>query len=296
MNHAQTDSRPNGGPRRTIEPAVGALLSYRRELRAHARLPAEHERELAQRARAGDRAATRRLVESNLATVLPIAMQYRRWGVDVEDVIQQGNLGLLKAIERFDPTRGTCLSTYARHWIRAEIGEYVARYHRVVRLGSSKGERRALRLHRRAPSADAAALAEGAGLSAERAAALLAVLGGHDVSLSPTEEGRSPLDLLTAAGDSPEQAVCEADAGQRLRAEVQAAVARLSAREREVVERRLLSEAPATLEELGRTWGVTKERARQIEAETKARMRRALGPALAGSEQLSRGRTSSADR
>jgi RNA polymerase sigma-32 factor len=276
----------NLGPIPTMQRAAasrpGALTCYRAELSAHHRVPTDHERELARRAQAGDRAARRRLVESNLATVLPIAMKYRCWGVDVEDVIQQGNLGLLKAIERFDPARGHCLSTYARHWIRAEIGEYVARYHRIVRLGSSKGDRRALRLHRRAQIRDAAALSASAGLSEERAAALLAVLGGHDVSLSPTEDGRSVLDVLPATGDSPEQALCDEDARQRLRDTVSAAVAQLAPREQELVRRRLLAEEPATLEDLGRAWGVSKERARQIEVGVKERLRRALSPLSPG--------------
>src|SRR5581483_8091630 len=119
-----------------------AFSLYRAELAEQATLTPEAERDLAQRYRKGDRAAGQRLVEACLPFVMTIALEYRRWGVPMEDIVQEGNIGLLKAAERFDPERGCRLATYAAYWIRAEIREYVARGYRIVRLGSSKSERR----------------------------------------------------------------------------------------------------------------------------------------------------------
>ena len=97
---------------------------------------------------AGDQHAGTQIVEACLPFVVSIALEYRRWGVPLEDIIQQGNVGLLKAAAKFDPERECRLATYAAYWIRAEIREYVVRAFRVVRLGTTKGERRALRAYR----------------------------------------------------------------------------------------------------------------------------------------------------
>src|SRR5689334_13402704 len=114
-----------------------AFSAYRTQLANRATLTPEAERELAIRFKAGDRLAGHKLVEACLPFVMTIALEYRRWGLPLEDVVQEGNIGLLKAAERFDPDRGCRLATYAAYWIRAEIREYVARGYRIVRLGSS---------------------------------------------------------------------------------------------------------------------------------------------------------------
>src|SRR5208282_411377 len=100
--------------------------------------------------------------------VISIAVEYRRWGVPLEDIIQQGNLGLLRAARKFDVTRECRLATYAAYWIRAEIREYVVRGFRVVRLGTTKSERRALRTYRTTGESDPERLAASSGLTPER--------------------------------------------------------------------------------------------------------------------------------
>jgi RNA polymerase sigma-32 factor len=252
-----------------------AFSSYRAELTNHPILRPDAERELALRWRAGDRDAGRRLIEACLPFVVTIALEYRRWGLPMEDIVQEGNIGLLKAADRFDPDRGCRLATYAAYWIRAEIREHVARCYRIVRLGSSKSERRALRIYRRTHEKDPEALAELSGLTRERAAELLPLLMARDVSLdrAPVDDGLAPLDRLASPECSPEDATCAADEQRRLSQVLRQVVSELSPRERIIVRRRWLTENPATLEELGATFGVSKERVRQLEERAKKRMR-----------------------
>jgi RNA polymerase sigma-32 factor len=251
------------------------LSHYRADVAKRSRLTPEVERDLAERYRSGDRQASRRLIEGCLDCVMAIAFEYRRWGAPIEDLVQEGNIGLLKAVERFDPERGVRLATYAGYWIRAEIREYVARYYRIVQLGSSKGERRALRLYRKTREQRPEVLAALSGLSAERVTALLPLLTSGDVSLTalPGDDRPDILERIADGKGSPEQALCEADERDQVRHAVADALSALSPREQDIVKKRLLADDPATLERLGVAWGVSRERVRQIEQSTKARMR-----------------------
>jgi RNA polymerase sigma-32 factor len=255
-----------------------AFWAYRAELAGRAPLTPEVERDLTRRFRAGDRDAGRRLVEACLAFVITIAREYRRWGAPIEDLVQEGNVGLLKAADRFDPDRGTRLATYAAYWIRAEIREYVARGLRMVRLGSSKAERRALRAYRRTLNQDPAVLSELSGLSAERVTELLPLLTAPDVSLEqpPGDDRRSPEEALADGARSPEEQACLADQSAQIGAAVARVVAELPPREQTIVQRRLMSDDPETLEQLGATFGVSKERVRQLEVGAKKRLRARL--------------------
>src|SRR5262249_6441567 len=116
----------------------GTLSAYRRSLSRVQVLDRQTERDLARRWVAGDKRAGQKIIEACLPFVVSIAIEYRRWGVPLEDIVQQGNLGLLKAAAKFDPNRDCRLATYAAYWIRAEIREYVVRAFRVVRLGTTK--------------------------------------------------------------------------------------------------------------------------------------------------------------
>jgi RNA polymerase sigma-32 factor len=260
----------------TLDRAAFSL--YRTQLADRTTLSPEAERELAIRFRAGEREAGRRLVEACLPFVMTIALEYRRWGLPIEDIVQEGNIGLLKAADRFDPDRGCRLATYAAYWIRAEIREYVARGYRIVRLGSSKSERRALRIYRKTHERNPGALAEMSGLTEARATELLPLLMARDVSLerSPTDDGRAPVDKLADEGRSPEDEACLADQRQHLQAALLKVVEELSPRERSIVRQRWLTDDPQTLEELGVAFGVSKERVRQLEERAKKRMRARL--------------------
>jgi RNA polymerase sigma-32 factor len=255
-----------------------AFSSYRAAAARRAPLSPEAELDLALRHRRGDPGAARVLVEGCLSTVIAVALEYRLCGLPIEDLVQEGNLGLLKAVERFDPDRGVRLATYAAYWIRAEIREYVARQYRIVRLGSSKAERRALWIYRRTREDRPEALAALSGLSTERAAELLPLLLTHDTSLSPTsDDGGGLLDRLADRAGSVEAVLSEREERARFGAALGHLMAELSPRDQDIVRRRLLADEPATLEQLGEAWGVSKERVRQLEERLKDRMRVRLG-------------------
>jgi len=255
-----------------------AFSAYRTQLANRTTLTPEVERDLAVRWKAGDRDAGRRLIEACLPFVMTVALEYRRWGLPLEDIVQEGNIGLLKAADRFDPDRGCRLATYAAYWIRAEIREYVARGYRIVRLGSSKSERRALRIYRKTHERDPEALAELSGLTEERATELLPLLMARDVSLerTPADDGKAPAERLADGGRNPEEEACLADEREQLQAALKTVVDELSPRERRIMRQRWLTDEPQTLEQLGEAFGVSKERVRQLEERAKKRMRARL--------------------
>ncbi len=252
-----------------------AFSIYRSSLAAQEALSADAERELALSYRGGNAVAGKRLIEACLPFVVSVALEYRRWGLPLEDIVQEGNIGLLKAVERFDPDRSCRLATYAAYWIRAEIREYVARGYRIVRLGSSKGERRALRIYRRTRERDPVTLGAQAGLSPERVEALLPVLMARDVSLdvAPTDDGLAPVDKLATSEPSPEEQASSTQGERIMHDALTTAVAELSPREQRIVRSRFLTEEPRTLEQIGVELGVSKERVRQLEERAKRRMR-----------------------
>src|SRR5271169_3586092 len=165
---------------------AASLRAYREDMSSFAPLARDDERELARRWIAGDERAGEPIVLACLPFVISIALEYRRWGVPLEDIVQQGNLGLLRAAKKFDPERDCRLATYAAYWIRAEIREYVVRAYRVVRLGTTKGERRALRAYRTTKESDPDRLAQVSGLTRERVEQILPLLTARETSLDAT--------------------------------------------------------------------------------------------------------------
>jgi RNA polymerase sigma-32 factor len=242
------------------------MHAYRESLAGVVPLSREAERELARRWRAGDRKAGEKLVTACLPFVIAIALEYRRWGVPLEDVVQQGNLGLLRAASKFDLGKECRLATYAAYWIRAEIRDYVVRGYRVVRLGTTKAERRALRFYRKTRESDPVALAAASGMTPEKAEWLLPLLAGREASLEgrPDDHG-ALIDRLAGPSPSPEEEASAAERRGRARVAVGEALRELSDRERMIVRERLMSDDPQTLQELGTKLGVSKERVRQLE-------------------------------
>jgi RNA polymerase sigma-32 factor len=244
--------------------SIGSLDSYRRALARHPQLSAEAERELARRYRDGDRRAGDRLIQACLPFVLLIAREYRCWGVPFEDVVQQGNLGLLKAAMRFDPDRECRLVTYAAYWVRAEIREYVVRGYRMVRLGTTKGERRALRAFRKTHETDPVRLSEMSGLTPAAVEQLMPLLSGRDVSVdAPSASGATVLDRLASNDATPE-------------AQIESFLSEIEPRDRTILRERWMSENPATLQRLGERFGISKERVRQLEERILAKLRTRL--------------------
>jgi len=232
---------------------------------------------LARRWIAGDKQAGAKIIEACLPFVVSIALEYRRWGVPLEDIIQQGNLGLLKAASKFDPKRECRLATYAAYWIRAEIREYVVRAFRVVRIGTTKGERRALRAYRRTKTTDAAELAKVSGLPEERVRMLLPMLSGREMSLDASV-GDMPaaIERVPAGTPTPEDEASRTELTGIAGNAVRHAVDELDDREKMIVKARFMNDDPPTLQELGAKLGVSKERVRQIEDRARTKLRGGL--------------------
>ncbi|GAB4210826.1 MAG: RNA polymerase sigma factor RpoH [Sandaracinaceae bacterium] len=254
-----------------------SLDRYRNDLRDVTPLDPDRERELARRWAAGDQAAGNELVKASLPFVIRIAKEYRRWGVPMEDLVQQGNLGLLKAAAKYDPDKECRLVTYAVYWIRAEIREYVVRGYRIVRLGTTRTERRALRAFRRSGVDSVEALAEKSGMPLARCQKLWPLLAQGDVSLDVTyEDSTSALDRLPSERVGPEEEVANGLELAKVRGALDEALAKLSDRERRIIDARILADDPCTLEELGKELGVSKERVRQLEERARLRLRASL--------------------
>lgn len=239
---------------------------------------AQQERELIEAWRNGDRRSGEQLVKSFLPFVVSIAIEYRRWNVPLDDIIQQGCLGLLRAAERFDPAQNVRLVTYAAYWIRAEIRDYVLRSYRMVRLGTTKNERRALRCYRTTLENEPEKLAKASGLTLERAEALLPLLSASDASFEQSpSEGSIPIHEKLATGEpSPEENAIRSLDGDRIRELIMMVLSELSQREQVIAHERWLADTPTTLEALGSRLGVTKERVRQIEDRTRQKIRARL--------------------
>jgi RNA polymerase sigma-32 factor len=252
----------------------GSLRAYRVSLAQVQTLDRDSERDLARRWLAGDKQAGERIIRACLPFVISIALEYRRWGVPLEDIVQQGNVGLLKAAKKFDPDKECRLATYAAYWIRAEIREYVVRTFRVVRLGTTKGERRALRAYRRTRVTEPAALAKVSGLSEERVRLLLPLLSGREVSLDASSFDVPPaVERLSSSTPTPEEETSRGEAAEQAGRAVRAAVGTLDERERMIVRERLMTDDPPTLQELGNRLGVSKERVRQLEERARSKLR-----------------------
>lgn len=255
-----------------------ALDEYMGSMRGLAPLEAETEQTLAKAFRAGDRAAGDRLVAACLPFVIRIAVEYRRWGVPIEDLVQQGNLGLLKAAEKFDTEKHVRLITYAVYWIRAEIRDYLVRSYRIVRLGTTRSERRALRAFRREGVDNPAQLAERSGMPLARCEKLWPVLAHADTSLDQTfDDARGPVvERLPGEVPTPEEVAFARRTVSEHKSAIRTAMRRLDERERRIVRARFMTEDPCTLEQLGKELGVSKERVRQLEVRVRDKLRDAL--------------------
>ncbi len=257
-----------------------SLDKYLQEIGKEELLSTDEEVELAQRIRKGDRKALERLTKANLRFVVSVAKQYQNQGLSLPDLINEGNLGLIRAAEKFDETRGFKFISYAVWWIRQSILQAIAEQSRIVRLplnqvgAVNKINREANRFeqeHERRPSTEE--LAEKIDLPEDKIDDALHV-GGHHVSVdAPFVDGEdnSLLDILVN-DDAPmadRQLVLES-----LRAEISNALLMLNDRERKVVEAFFgINQPEMTLEEIGTKYGLTRERVRQIKEKAIRRLR-----------------------
>jgi RNA polymerase sigma-32 factor len=255
------------------------------ELAQHAPISREEEHELAVRWREeGDLEAARRLVLSNLRLVVKIAMEYRRAWVNVLDLIQEGNLGLMQAVQRFDPYKGVKLASYGAYWIRAYILKYILDNIRMVRLGKTRAERKLFfRLNKEKRELESQGfrpeprlLAERLDVSEEDISSMEQRLAESDLSLNAParrhEDSSEYGDFLPGAGASAEDTVASAQMRRVFLEQVREFSKDCDERERRILDERLLAEEPITLQELGEEFGVSRERVRQLEARLMKRL------------------------
>jgi RNA polymerase sigma-32 factor len=267
------------------------LLSYYlAEVRRYPLLDVEEEKELAIRwTEDGDRRAAERLVTANLRLVVKLAFQYHRQWSSVLDLIQEGNVGLVEALRRYDPYRGIRFSSYAQYWIRAMILRYLMDNFRMVRLGSTRHGRKLFfqlkkekdRLIKEGLQPTTKALSESLKIPEKEIVAvdlhLRAPAMSFDAPVGSSDEGRQLSDVVPGDKSTPDDDVARAELGAIVREKLEVFAETLADdRERAIWHERLVVADPLPLSKLGERFGVSKERIRQVEARMRKRLRQFL--------------------
>lgn len=266
------------------------LESYIQSVNAFDLLTAEEEKELAERLYyQEDIDAARRLVLSHLRFVVHIAKSYSGYGLNQGDLIQEGNVGLMKAVRRFNPEVGVRLVSFAVHWIKAEIHEFILRNWRIVKVATTKAQRKLffnLRSSKKRlgwlNEREAQAIADDLGVNLKTVYEMEGRLTAHDATFdAPTDDddegpALSPVHYLESHGADPavlvEQENYESDANEQLFA----ALADLDDRSKDIIQRRWLNESKATLHELADVYGVSAERIRQLEKNAMKKVKKVM--------------------
>jgi len=269
-----------------IPSAAASLESYVQTVNAFPILTQQQETDLARRLRqTEDVEAARQLVLSHLRVVVAIARGYLGYGLPQADLIQEGNIGLMKAVKRFDPERGVRLVSFAVHWIRAEMHEFILRNWRIVKVATTKAQRKLffnLRSLKRGIGGlgvdEVKAIAKQLRVKPEEVVEMETRLGGQDVALEPLaaddEEAYAPIAYLAAEDAEPAQVLERAETAQLRSTGLARALQSLDPRSRRIVEARWLADKdPATLHDLAAELGVSAERVRQIEVKALAKMK-----------------------
>ena len=272
--------------------SLGSLDHYIQAVNRFALLTAEQELDCGRRLqRDDDIDAARQLVLSHLRLVVAVSRKYMGYGLPQADLIQEGNIGLMKAVRRFDPERGVRLVSFALHWIRAEIHEYILRNWRLVKIATTKAQRKLFfNLRRMKTSAHALtpsevrAIATELGVKPEEVVEMETRLSSPDVALEPQpgDDGDTvtPIAYLSDADDDPAKIYEVAETGRNRAAGLRGALAGLDARSRRIIEARWLREQDsATLQDLADEYGVSAERIRQIESKALKALRGHIGAA-----------------
>mgnify|MGYP003702060271 FL=1 len=263
--------------------ADGGLAQYFQEIWKFPILPGDEEQMLAERWRDhGDVDAAHKLVTSHLRLVAKIAMGYRGYGLPVADLISEGNIGLMKAVKKFEPERGFRLSTYAMWWIRAAITEYILRSWSLVKTGTLSAQKKLFfglgRIKRKLNILEdgeldpdqARLVAENLDVSPKDVIEMDRRLSSRDFSLNAPRshedgEGSEFQDSLMDESPSPESVTADREENAHRMGFLESALSQLNERERHIISERRLRDDPMTLEELGRIYGISRERIRQLE-------------------------------
>ncbi len=267
----------------------GPMQRYIKRVRQIPRLSREDEYDLAVKVRAGDKDAADKLVEANLRFVVAVALQYRRYRIPLGDLLAEGNLGLMMAVGKFDPDRGTRFVTYAGYWIRAYVLDRVVKSTTMVGAGSGplrsklffrlRRERAKVASLTNDPSERLELMAERFGTTAVKMEGMLRRLDSRDVSLSTPlfdDSGATMQDSLEEQGANQESRLMGEQRQRLLEVHLGEALGGLDERERFIVEQRYMSDDQASLASLGRQLGVSRERARQLEARAKKKLKKKL--------------------
>jgi RNA polymerase sigma-32 factor len=268
------------------------LAAYMNETRRYPLLTPDEEKELAVRlVEHGDTAAARRLIEANLRLVVKIAYEYRRAHKNLLDLVQEGNIGLIQAVGKFDPYRGVKLSSYAAFWIRAYILKFILNNWRLVKIGTTQAQRKLFfnlrkereKLEQLGFQPTSALLAEKLDVTEKEVIEMERRLAAPEASLDAPlgsggddEGARTRLDYLPSDEDRPDHAVAQSEFSAMLREKLETFANTLQGREQTIFRERWLTDEPLTLQEIGDRYNVSRERARQLEKRMIDRLKKYL--------------------
>ena len=266
--------------------SLGSLDHYIQAVNRFPLLTAEQETELGRKLqRDNDLEAARSLVLSHLRLVVAVSRNYLGYGLPQADLIQEGNIGLMKAVRRFDPERGVRLVSFTLHWIRAEIHEHILRNWRLVKIATTKAQRKLFfNLRSMKPKlgplsrTEANGIAKALGVKPEEVFEMETRLSGQDIAIDPPAgddgETMTPSAYLTDSDAEPVQILVREETARNRSVGLKSALSRLDSRSRDIIEARWLREDdPATLQDLADQYGVSAERIRQIESKALKTMR-----------------------
>ncbi len=275
-----------------LMPLTGSLDAYIASVNRIAVLEAGEERALAEKLRdEGDLAAAQQLILSNLRHVVHIARGYLGYGLPLADLIQEGNVGLMKAVKRFDPEVGVRLISFAVHWIKAEIHEFILRNWRIVKIATTKAQRKLffnLRSRKKRlgwmNQAEVEAVAKDLNVKPETVLQMERRLSGQDLDFSSLggsgddDEAYAPEEYLAADDSDPADSLEAQDWQERQARVIQRTLETLDPRSRDILEKRWMQEdgSKLGLQELADIYGVSAERIRQIEAAAMKKLRKAI--------------------
>jgi len=262
------------------------LETYLRTVQGIQKLTAEEERELAEKLYyQDDVSAARQLILSSLRYVVPVARSYNGYGLPLGDIIQEGNIGLMKAVKRFNPEEKVRLMTFAVHWIRAEINEYVIKNWRIVKTATTKAQRKLFFKLRSSKKSlewfgdkDADAVANSLGVTRKDVLEMETRLYGKDIPVDPItdDDDHTTFPVLISPEADPETALAKQSHADYEMQRMQTALATLDARSRDILQKRWLTDDKVGLKELSAEYGVSMERIRQVEKQALNKMKNQL--------------------
>ncbi|GLQ92722.1 RNA polymerase sigma factor RpoH [Dyella acidisoli] len=269
-----------------VPSVVGSLDAYISAVHRIPVLSQEEEQELSRRYQEdSDLASARKLVMSHLRFVVHVARGYNGYGLQLSDLIQEGNIGLMKAVKRFDPDQGVRLVSFAVHWIRAEMHEFILRNWRIVKVATTKAQRKLFFNLRKSKkrlgwmnAEEVRMVAKDLGVPEATVREMESRLSGRDIGFeapADAEEDAKPAPeaFLVDEGADPYENVADADQTDNQLETLSSALEKLDERSRDIIQRRWLNEEKATLQDLADEYGVSAERIRQVEANAMKKMR-----------------------